>query len=214
LEHYRVKHGKTTHHLYFCYDAHKFTERKKAHAILYRPYEFLDHPSSFSEYPGSQRISFIEGLIGSRRFKEARRQSHELINVTLGGLRYLETYDRTLIRTIVPFAYAGWIAYNALFILVPSHLPPSSSASLWIPLSFILMAVGFCGLFLIQRLPWTLHVYILFPIFFWQDVTRKVYANLSVFRGRKPDAKSIASTLLGLVLAVTTLQTMVVRHSV
>ncbi|KAH9963989.1 Phosphatidylinositolglycan class N-domain-containing protein [Lactifluus volemus] len=192
LEHYRVKH-----------------ERKKAHAILYRPYEFLDHPSSFSEYPGSQRISFIEGLIGSGRFKEARRQSHELINATLGGLRYLETYDRTLIRTIVPFAYAGWIAYNAMFILVPSHLPPSSSASLWIPLPFILMAVGFCGLFLIQRLPWMLHVYILFPIFFWQDVTRKVYANLSVFRGRKPDAKSIASTLLGLVLAVTTLQTMV-----
>ncbi|KAH9982964.1 Phosphatidylinositolglycan class N-domain-containing protein [Lactifluus volemus] len=168
LEHYRVKH-----------------ERKKAHAILYRPYEFLDHPLSFSEYPGSQRISFIEGLIGSGRFKEARRQSHELINATLGGLRYLETYDRTLIRTIIPFAYAGWIAYNALFILVPSHLPPSSSASFWIPLSFILMA----------------------------DLTRKVYANLSVFRGRKPDAKSIASTLLGLVLAVTTLQTMVFGYT-
>lgn len=196
-----------------CSNAHKSIELKKAHAILYRPYEFLDHPSSVSEYPGLQRISLIEGLIGSGYFREARRQSHELIKATLGGLRYLETYDRTLIRTIVSFAYTGWIAYSAAFILTPSQPSPSSPASLWILFAFALTAVGFCGLFVIQRLPWTLHIYILFPIFFWQDVTRKVYVNSSAFRGRKIDTRWIAGTLLGLVLAVVALQSMVVRHS-
>jgi GPI ethanolamine phosphate transferase 1 len=208
-----VKHGKATPRVTLCSDTHRFTERKRAHAILYRPYESLDHPSSVSEYPGSQRISVIEGLIRSGYFQEARRQSYELIKATLGGLRYLETYDRTLIRTIVPFAYAGWIAYSAVFILAPSQ-PPARSVPLWIPSAFILMAVGFCGLFVIQRLPWTLHIYILFPIFFWQDVTRKVYANSSAFCGRKLDARWIAGTLLGVVLAVVALQIMVVRHSV
>jgi phosphatidylinositol glycan class N len=67
-------------------------------------------------------------------------------------------------------------------------------------------------LFSVQQLPWTFHVYILFPYFFWQDVTRKVHANWSaVIRDSTFDAKWIASTLFGLFLAVAALQSMVVR---
>jgi hypothetical protein len=76
-----------------------------------------------------------------------------------------------------------WTAYSAGFILVPSQ------SSLWIPLSYILTAVGFCGQFVIQRLLWTLHIYILFLMFFWKDVAGKVYFHSSVFPGRKLDAK-------------------------
>lgn len=198
-----------------CYDTHGNTELRRAHAILYRPYEFLDHPSSASEYPGSRRISFIEGLIAAGEFREARHRSHQLIKTTLSGLQYLETYDRTLIRTIVTFAYTGWIAFSASFILAPSRSPPAASyrAPLWIPSLFGLATIGSCVLFAVQHLPWTLHVYILFPFFFWQDVTRKVHANWSpaVVRASNFDAKWIASTLLGLFLAVAVLQSMVVR---
>src|SRR5712671_3915021 len=174
------------------YGTHLSTELRKAHAILYRPYEFLDHASSASEYPGSRRVFFIEGLLASGEFQEARQQSYELIKTTLSGLRYLETYDRMLIRTIVTFAYTGWIAFSAAFILAPSRPPPNSDGGLapsWIPLVFGLAAAGSCGLFALQRLPWTLHVYILFPVYFWQDVTRKVYANWSALRGYRLDAK-------------------------
>ena len=189
------------------------TELRKAHAILYRPYESLDHPTSASEYPGSQRIAYIERLISSGDFKEARHQSHELIKTTLAGLRYLETYDRTLIRTIVTFAYTGWIAFSAAFVLAPSRPPPAGSVPLWIPLLFGLAAIGSCGLFAVQRLPWTFHIYILFPFFFWQDVTRKVYANWSALRGHWfNDVKWTLSALLRLSLAVVALQSMVVRH--
>jgi len=197
------------------YGTHLSTELRKAHAILYRPYEFLDHASSASEYPGSRRVFFIEGLIASGEFQEARQQSYELIKTTLSGLRYLETYDRTLIRTIVTFAYTGWIAFSAAFILAPSRPPPNSDGGLapsWIPLVFGLAAAGSCGLFALQRLPWTLHVYILFPVYFWQDVTRKVYANWSALRGRRLDAKWIANTLFKMLLTVFALQCMVVRH--
>jgi GPI ethanolamine phosphate transferase 1 len=191
------------------------TELRKAHAILYRPYELLDHPSSTSEYPGSRWISSIEGFISSGQFREARQESHQLIKTTLSGLRYLETYDRTLIRAIVMFAYIGWIAFSAAFILAPSRPPPAASYHnpSWIPSLFGLATVGSCVLFAVQRLPWTLHIYVLFPFFFWQDVARKVHANWSAVRSRRLDAKWIASTLLGLLLAVAMLQSMVVRCS-
>jgi hypothetical protein len=192
---------------------HINTELRKAHAILYHPYGFLDHPSSASEYPGSQRISVIESLIASGRFWEARHASYQLIKTTLSGLRYLETYDRTLIRTIVTFAYTGWIAFSATFILAPSRSPPAASyhTPLWIPSLFGLATAGSCVLFAMQRLPWTLHLYVLFPFFFWQDVTRKVNANWSAVRYSKLDANWIMNTLLGFLLAVTVLQSMVVR---
>jgi len=191
---------------------HIDTELRKAHAILYRPYEFLDHPSSPSEYPGSQRTSIIEGLIGSGQFREARHQSHQLIKTTLSGLRYLETYDRTLIRMIVTVAYTGWIAFSAVFILAPSRpLPAANHTPALISLLFGFATVGSCVLFAVQKLPWTLHVYILFPFSFWHDVTRTVYANWSAIRGHSLDTKWIASTLIGLLVAASVLQSMVVR---
>lgn len=198
---------------YICYDIHLSTELRKSRAILYRPYELLDHPTSVSEYPGSQRIASIERLISSENFREARHQSHGLIKTTLGGLRYLETYDRVLIRTIVTFAYTGWIVFSAAFILAPPRPLPTSSTPSWIPVLFGLTAMGSCGLFAIQRLPWTFHIYVLFPFYFWQDVTRKVYTNWSALRGLWfDDVKWTSSVLLGIFLAVVGLQSMVVRH--
>jgi len=211
LEHYRVKHGNVVPNG-SPHDTYINTELRKAHAILYRPYEFLDHPSSPSEYPGHQRISIIEGLIESGQFREARHESHQLIKTTLSGLRYLETYDRTLIRTIVTVAYTGWIAFSAVFILAPSRpLPTANRTPLLISLLFGLVTVGLCVLFAAQKLPWTLHVYILFPFSFWHDVTRTVYANWSAIRGHSLDTKWIASTLIGLLVAASVLQSMVVR---
>jgi phosphatidylinositol glycan class N len=162
---------------------------------------------------GHKRIASIERLITSENFQEARHQSHELIKTTLGGLRYLETYDRTLIRIIVTLAYTGWIAFSAVFVLAPSRPPPAGSVPFWIPLLFGLAAIGSCGLFVVQRLPWTFHIYIIFPFYFWQDVTRKVYANWSALRGHGfNDVKWTLSFLLRLSLAVVALQHMVVRH--
>ena len=191
-------------------DTYGDTELKKAHAIQYKPYEFLDHPSSVSEYPGSQRLSSIESLIASGRFQEARHHSHELIKATLGGIRYLETYDRTLIRTIVTFAYTGWIAFSAAYILVPSRPPLVSS--LWITVFFNTATVASSVFFAIQRLPWTLHIYILFPFYFWQNVARSVSVASSVVRIHKLDSRWIANAALGLVLAVAALWSMVVSR--
>jgi phosphatidylinositol glycan class N len=193
-------------------DSYGKTELKKAHAILYKPYQLLDHPSSVLEYPGSQPLSFIESLIASGRFQEARHHSHELIKTTLGGIRYLETYDRTLIRTIVTFAYTGWIAFSAAYILVPSRPPPVSTS--WTTVLFTAATAASCLFFAIQRLPWTLHIYILFPFYFWHEVAIRVSVASSVVRNHKLGTSWIANAALGLVLVVAALQSMVVRRLV
>jgi hypothetical protein len=74
-------------------------------------------------------------------------------------------------------------------------------------------AIGTCGLFALQRLPWTLHIYILFPFYFWDDVVGKLYANWSAFGRQKLDVKWVVSSLFGLLLAAVVLQSMVVRFS-
>lgn len=191
-------------------DSYSHTELKKAHAILYKPYRFLEHPSSVLEYPGSRLLSFIESLIASGRFQEARHHSHELIKTTLGGISYLETYDRTLIRAIVTFAYTGWIAFSAAYILVLSRPPLVNS--LWITLFFSTATVASCVFFAIQRLPWTLHIYILFPFYFWHEVAIRLSVMSSVVRNHKLGTNWIANAALGLVLAVAALQCMVVRR--
>ena len=192
------------------FDSYSNTELKKAHSILYKPYRFLEHPSSVLEYPGSRLLYSIENLIASGRFQEARHHSHELIKTTLGGISYLETYDRTLLRAIVTFAYTGWIAFSAAYILVLSRPPLVSS--LWITLFFSTATVASCVFFAIQRLPWTLHIYILFPFYFWHEVAIRLSVMSSVIRNHKLGTNWIANAALGLVLAVAALQSMVVRR--
>jgi phosphatidylinositol glycan class N len=191
-------------------DSHGSAELKKAHAILYKPYQSLDHPSSVLEYPGSRPLSFIESLIASGRFQEARHHSHELIKTTLVGIRYLETYNRTLIRTIVTFAYTGWIAFSAAYILVPSRPPLVST--LRTTVFFSTATIASCVFFAIQKLPWTLHIYILFPFYFWHEVAIRVSVVSSVVRNHKLGTSWIANAALGLVLVVAALQSMVVRR--
>jgi phosphatidylinositol glycan class N len=191
-------------------DSHGSAELKKAHAILYKPYQSLDHPSSVLEYPGSRPLSFIESLIASGRFQEARHHSHELIKTTLGGIRYLETYDRTLIRTIVTFAYIGWIAFSAAYILVPPRPPLVST--LRTTAFFSTATFASCMFFAIQKLPWTLHIYVLFPFYFWHEVVIRVLVVSSVVRNHKLGTSWIANAALGLVLVVAALQSMVVRR--
>ncbi|EIM84449.1 PigN-domain-containing protein [Stereum hirsutum FP-91666 SS1] len=126
LEHYRVKH-----------------ELKRSHVLFYKPYKPLSSPSfpppsplspsssppssSSSSQPGEPHLLEIERLIEAGEFMQSRRKSAELIELALEGIRYLETYDRTLIRTMVSFAYTGWMAFAALFILAPRGSSSSSS---------------------------------------------------------------------------------------
>ncbi|KAA1466912.1 PigN-domain-containing protein [Dentipellis sp. KUC8613] len=161
LEHYRVKH-----------------ELKKRHALFYQPYPGLAHTSTWA--PGSTELALIEKAIAAGHYRESRYATRELLRTILQGLRYLETYDRTLIRSIVSAAYTGWIAYATAFILAPPvSLSPSKSSSPSPSPSILTILAGatvaaFWTVFAIEKAPWTFFVYVVFPVFFWHGAIARV----------------------------------------
>src|SRR5271168_3137250 len=99
------------------------TELKQKHALFYTPFPLLTPSTAYqqgSDIPLSfPQLTLIEKLISEKQWFAARRASSPLIQQTLQGLHYLQTYDRFLIRGIVSAAYLGWAAYAVLHIVRP-----------------------------------------------------------------------------------------------
>ncbi|OJT08761.1 GPI ethanolamine phosphate transferase 1 [Trametes pubescens] len=195
LEHYRIKH-----------------DEKRTHSLFYKQYSFFTAGEASEEVPGDAKLTAIEGLIQQGAYYQARLHAKELIEHTLEGLRYLQTYDRLMIRGIVIAAYLGWIAFGAVSIL----LPPSASQSLRSALPihlFTTIALGaFWALFTKQRSPWSFYVYIVFPCYFWDQVL--VRAGGPLLRNiRHARAGSLAGYVLRGTLVVAALQSMVAGYT-
>ncbi|KAJ3562843.1 hypothetical protein NP233_g9326 [Leucocoprinus birnbaumii] len=93
------------------------------------------------------------------------------------GLHYLQTYDRTLLRTIVTFAHIGWMLYASLYIIRPLDQPRQQVAKTITngAMKFLPLAIaGACWVvFTIQRSPWSYYFYVSFPAYFWFQFIRQ-----------------------------------------
>ncbi|KAI0789286.1 PigN-domain-containing protein [Abortiporus biennis] len=204
LEHYRVKH-----------------ELKKQHAIFYKPFKALAPPGHLKLqelYPGEQFVREIESLIQEQQYEYATIKESILIRKSLEGLRYLETYDRTLIRTIVTISYIGWIAFGAVnifpqFTSTSQHQGGSRAAinivtGLSVTVSYLL--------FFIQHSPWSFYIYILFPIYFWYRVSVTLSGYLGQLKTSNTpllDTKTFACWVVQAVVVVIALESMVVSYT-
>ncbi|KAH9915518.1 Phosphatidylinositolglycan class N-domain-containing protein [Fomitopsis serialis] len=160
LEHYRVKH-----------------ELEEAHTLIYKPFPYF--ASSPSDDPGVEHLRSIELLIDQGKYTDARAIAKELIRATLDGLRYLETYDRTLVRGIVLAAYLGWIAFGAVSIFLTPDTSTNGARrqSVVLDATALTSLVTFWAAFAKQRSPWTFYLYICFPVYFWHQ---------ALFRAKDP----------------------------
>ncbi|KAI0807038.1 alkaline phosphatase-like protein [Fomes fomentarius] len=196
LEHYRVKHFE-----------------KKAHSLFYRPYGYFAQLESLEELPGDSELAAIQDLIRSRTYYQARLQAKDLVVHTLEGLRYLQTYDRTLIRGIVIAAYLGWIAFGAVSILLPSNDQFNQSQSqLPFHLAAASVLVAFWALFVRQRSPWTFYIYITFPCYFWNQVLVRATQPLLQYIHQGQSGSAFGPVLRG-VLVIAALQSMVAGYT-
>ena len=125
-----------------------------------------------------------------KKYTEAEQESRNLIQITLEGLRYFETYDWLFLRTIVSFGYLGWIAYSVLFVLrVYSNIPQrlsitdtnnggklgkGSSASLELKIVFVALSSVLSLLLYLKQSPITYFAYSAFPLFFWFRISSQV----------------------------------------
>lgn len=197
LEHYRVKH-----------------ESKAAQTILYKGFEPLEEVGQDGKPSRVYWLFKIERLISDGRWFEARRETAELIKVTLQGLRYLETYNRVLIRIIVMIAYLGWSAYASLSILPPPASLVSDRQRTMVRLATATILAVFWALFTAERAPWTFYVYVTFPCYFWQQFAlRGVPIVVQQFKLSDRRGPFIGRVLFHLVIVVVVLQCMVAAYT-
>ncbi|KAI0668974.1 PigN-domain-containing protein [Trametes maxima] len=197
LEHYRIKH-----------------ENKKAHSLFYRQYHYLATAEDSGDLPGESELDIIEHLIEQGDYFQARQQAKVLIEHALEGLRYLQTYDRLMIRGIVIAAYLGWIAFGAVSILLPPSSSQSSASTNALPVHVVAAAVlgGFWSLFAKQRSPWSFYVYIVFPCYFWDQVLARSGGPLLQYVRRGHTASLLGYAFRG-ALVVAALQSMVAGYT-
>ncbi|KAH9925611.1 alkaline phosphatase-like protein [Epithele typhae] len=197
LEHYRVKHFE-----------------KKEHSLYYRPYSYFVHSAQSDELPGDSAITAIEGLIRERRYHQARLQTKDFIAHSLEGLRYLQTYDRTMLQGIVIAAYLGWIAFGAVSILIPRSTPASSPGTSSLPVHIAAASVvaAFSAVFVKQRSPVTFYVYIAFPCYFWDQVLVRAGSPLLEYM-RNSQPGSVGKILIRGAVVVAALQSMVAGYT-
>lgn len=143
----------------------------------------------YSTYPAFAKMSIdarsdvINELIASQKYQEAIDKSEDLMKEAIKGLRYLQTYNWLLLRSLVTLGYIGWIGYattSFLHVFVvgavaePSH-PVVRSVS-------IMILVVLIALLYQQDSPINYYLYAIFPVFFWEQI----FANLqTVVKGAK-----------------------------
>jgi GPI ethanolamine phosphate transferase 1 len=139
----------------------------------------------FSSYPPLAEELLDRSLISEEigrsiaqgNFELALSKSHQLIRLSLAGLSYLQTYDQTLLVTIITCGYLGLFTLGCKFILnqMKNVNQPSANAlrtrqrvfQSGMPLLVFLILSVLFGIYLYQRgSPWRYYAYASMPILF------------------------------------------------
>ncbi|KAJ1649120.1 Glycosyl phosphatidyl inositol anchor synthesis [Dispira simplex] len=96
LEQYRVKH-----------------DRIQTHRLFFKAFG----PLSNATHRPTAWLPKIQKLTETYHYEEAETQCLQLVELSLRGLHYYQTYDWLFLRSIVTLGYLGWIAYSLAFVL-------------------------------------------------------------------------------------------------
>ncbi|AMD20370.1 HDL374Cp [Eremothecium sinecaudum] len=135
----------------------------------------------FAEKPYENYIDEIEYLIdqilhGDEELEqEAIKLTEELIQVSLEGLQYMTTYNWRFLRSVVTLGFLGWIVYSfttflKLFVLKKDYNIKASLSNSAIVFG---LTSSLNYMLFYQKAPFNYYMYVLFPIFFWSQVSSK-----------------------------------------
>jgi phosphatidylinositol glycan class N len=147
---------------------HVKEEQKKSTELRYKPFAGLGDES----HSVGHRVAEIQMLIDQGKAEEAIRQSNELIQIGLQGLRYLQTYDWLFLRTLVTAGYIGWIVY-AITTVIDLHVLNEQTETLRTVPSMVVFSsvlVALYSVLFMQSSPWIYYAYAFFPVMFWEEV--------------------------------------------
>ncbi|ODV60568.1 mannose-ethanolamine phosphotransferase MCD4 [Ascoidea rubescens DSM 1968] len=101
------------------------------------------------------------------------------IDDSLEGLNYLQQYNWILLKSIVTFGFIGWIIYSFMiflntYILIGTESTATSTSTFnFINSSFTIIVTGISICFNLQKYPIMYYLYLVFPVFFWQQIFSK-----------------------------------------
>ena len=167
---------------------HVREDQKKSAELRYKPFPGLGDEAHSVEH----RIALIEQSIASGNADEAIQQCHELIQLGLQGLRYLQTYDWLFLRTLITAGYLGFIAF-AITTVIDLHVLNGEAETLrTVPsiVGFVSVLVALYSVLFMQKSSWIYYAYAFFPVVFWEEV----YARRSALqRGKTVLLRHISS---------------------
>jgi phosphatidylinositol glycan class N len=159
---------------------HVKEELKKSTALKYTPFPGLGDEAHSVEH----RLSEIQAAIEQGNAEGAIRQTYDLIDLGLEGLRYLQTYDWLFLRTLVTAGYVGWMIFAITTVIhlhvLTEEVPTQRTIPSMVIFSSVLVALY--GVLLKQQSPIVYYAYAFFPVLFWEEI----YAQrLSLAKGSK-----------------------------
>lgn len=154
---------------------------KESTAIFFKPY--VNTPiceELLNEIPQKMKVGDYSQVIDN---------SKEIIELSLQGLHYLQTYDWAFLMTTITCGFLGWMGVVTLYIysnygdnnLLESKL--SSSKSVDFPWIIFILAYSCLSIKLyLERAPIIYYAYCFFPSFFWCQILsqRTILKNLLI----------------------------------
>jgi len=172
-------------------------EQKKSREIRYKAYA----PLGDEQHSVEHRVMEVRKAIDEAQFQQAITMSQDLIQLGLGGLRYLQTYDWLFLRALVSAGYLGWIAF-ALTTVIDMHVlhgRTHTSRTYATSASFGAVSAALFSLLLVRKAPMTYYLYAIFPPLFWEEVVARREA---IQLGGRALLKGVTSRKEGLLLGV------------
>lgn len=184
---------------------------KETH-LGFKPFPALSDSGSTVE----DRAAEIISLIDSAQYSQATEKSEELMKLAIKGLRYLQTYNWLLLRSLVTLGYIGWIGFAATSFLKvfvvgavsePSHPIVRSVA--------VLVFAVISGLFYRQHSPINYYLYCLFPVFFWEQIfanRKTIVKGVQLLIERSHSTRPILFSLFNALFALFVMEAIVVGY--
>jgi phosphatidylinositol glycan class N len=147
---------------------HVKEELKKSTELRYKPFPGLGDEAHSVEH----RVAQIQKAIDGDNAAEAIRQTYDLIDLGVEGLRYLQTYDWLFLRTLITIGYVGWIVFAITTVIdlhvLTEEIPAQRTTQSIIGFSSILVVLY--AVLLKQQSPVVYYLYAFFPVLFWEEI--------------------------------------------
>lgn len=126
---------------------------------------------AFAKKPIVDRSQEIINLIAAEKYQAAIDKSEDLMKEAIKGLRYLQTYNWLLLRSLVTMGYLGWIGYattSFLHVFVVGEVAETGHPIVQAVSGSVLAVLA--SLLYKQESPVNYYLYAIFPVFFWDQI--------------------------------------------